>query len=1274
MSKQEQNNSKVQTASIVPKHVFGIRTDLQNCIQYFAPDKCAYIAGYDGVICMIKRNAQYFIPATEDYNAITSFSVDESNDCIVFFMSQTLEDKIYFIFRYINKTYLTIETGKTKTLYFQADKMQVVSSALNLSSGIFAALIGPIAPSMVVIYSLESRYNPKLTSKILLNASFPYTNININKYDTDKFAVWGDGGYAIINLNSKDTKPLEITASIFQEFSKCSFNIVACTWLSVTSVAFLNDSCDIMIMDFVSRHKGDNLAHKKLIKWNTIFETPPKGVAIFEKNTNLFVTRNDGFIVKLDNKCTKEEIVYEKASSSFKPVMNIPPMEVMCLSASKVSETTQNFGLLMATANGQIYMLDLSNDNAICDGSNYKYLLCSFHSDDITSIDVAKWKQLVASCSKDKSVRIWNYVNLQLEAMSTFEDEPLKVAFHPNGLHLAILFKDRVKVCDILEDSLQEFMDIRVFQPKDIKFSSFGTMISVCFKSAFQIYNFYTRQKIIDSRELTKQYQNLIPHTDEIKSLTWDADDTGFSTCGNDGRVIYWNISNFTQPIIYQRNSYFKATEIMTMDDFVSKKIFALDDNSLIEVFHSGNTKDEDTTKLDYDKDSQELQCKVVQDGRFSSMIFDQELKLLILSSPNDQTCSLSIFDYGKYMITNQKELLKFPANSMGIKSVKASSDMTYIFSGGNDRCLFFFNLKNVSKSADKRDIEIHEPENLILIPKEYLDKNAEKLREELNAKDEEIMREEEEFKGDLEKYKKELDKENANHEALVEDFANQKKELEQKIQSQNEYYENELAKIREEHKIKMDKLMAEQEANVKSKEDDKKTENKILKEEETKDKKNLILLNQEIRKDENNIRDEHQKVLDELNSQIDELKENHSEILSKIEIEKKDLMETNDKDIAEKRRELDKLKKYYEKTKQEHKEQEETLKKEIDEIRNANKRTENKRTKQKTELETLQQENQKLEKQIRDMQTDKNEKEETIKDKNELKRKLDKDNQELEKFKYVLHYKIKELKHNKEPKERKIQQMEKKAKDMEREIKSCELGQATIIIELSTNHQIIKIHEEQISKTEKRIEELRKYKKLFQENLYNSMKKARNHKDCKRELVLLKRNFLDKEKIDNIEKPFEANYELQREFLEKNVDHYKNKISKLNDLFVNDHNKVMKEKRQLIDIVNQLEKEKKEIEENEYKKDNVASITKPKIKLKADVPRFSQTMKKKKKKVEGEDNKEEDEENTLKELAEELKEIEKEIQWYKYWARKQETEKMNEKQMMRRGEDDLEY
>ena len=98
-----------------------------------------------------------------------------------------------------------------------------------------------------------------------------------------------------------------------------------------------------MIIDFVSRYKGDNLAHRKLIKWNSIFEMPPKGISIFEKNSNIFVTRDDGFIVKLENKCTKEEILYEKSSSSFRPVANIPQMEVLCLSSSKVNETSQTF-------------------------------------------------------------------------------------------------------------------------------------------------------------------------------------------------------------------------------------------------------------------------------------------------------------------------------------------------------------------------------------------------------------------------------------------------------------------------------------------------------------------------------------------------------------------------------------------------------------------------------------------------------------------------------------------------------------------------------------------------------------------------------------------------------------------------------------------------------------------------------------------------------------------------------------------------------------------
>ena len=655
----------------------------------------------------------------------------------------------------------------------------------------------------------------------------------------------------------------------------------------------------------------------------------------------------------------------------------------------------------------------------------------------------------------------------------------------------------------------------------------------------------------------------------------------------------------------------------------------------------------------------------VIEEGDFSDLVFDQESKILLLSYPNDQTCGLRMLDYGKYINQGLKDFLAFPANAFGIRAIKASSDMNHVFTGGNDRCLFFFSLGGVAKNTEKNTNDIQDADNLILISKEYLDKNAKSLRQILSKKDLEIQNEEEEFKLDSEKNKNELEEQEKILENTIEEFENQKIDLEKKKKNQIEINEEQLEKNRIEHNNKMNKLNSEHEINIKAKMEDLKIEEEKLKDLIKKNNNNIRKLTDDILQDKRKTEEEHKKIIEELSSEIKKLENKQTEILKQIEEDKKDKMDTNDRDIAEKRRELDKLKKHYEFTKSEHKTQEDKLKKEIDEIRSTNKKTENKRTKQKAELDTLQMENNKLEKQIRDMNTDKGEKEETLKDKNDLKRKLDKDNQELEKFKYVLHYKIKELKHNKEPKERKIQQMEKKAKDMEREIKSCEIGQAQIIIELSTNHQVIKIHEEQISKTEKRIEELRKYKKLFQENLYNSMKRAKNHKDCKRELVLLKRNFLDKEKIENVEKPFESNHELQREFLEKNVDHYKGKINTMNKIFVNDHSKVMKEKRQLISIENQLEKERREIQEADtYKSDKVSGASKPRGKKKADVPRFPHPKRKK-----GEEADEEDQDELkLKDLADELKAIVKEVQWYKYWGKKKELENMNKEKNDRKN------
>lgn len=39
----------------------------------------------------------------------------------------------------------------------------------------------------------------------------------------------------------------------------------------------------------------------------------------------------------------------------------------------------------------------------------FDYVICNFHSAAVTGLDLCIRKQILVTCSKDKTVRIWNY-------------------------------------------------------------------------------------------------------------------------------------------------------------------------------------------------------------------------------------------------------------------------------------------------------------------------------------------------------------------------------------------------------------------------------------------------------------------------------------------------------------------------------------------------------------------------------------------------------------------------------------------------------------------------------------------------------------------------------------------------------------------------------------------------------------------------------------------------------------------------------------------------
>lgn len=75
--------------------------------------------------------------------------------------------------------------------------------------------------------------------------------------------------------------------------------------------------------------------------------------------------------------------------------------------------------LVFTTENNQIMKVNVNLERPSED-AKYEYLIYPYHSRAIHGMDVCIKKNLVGTCSIDKSVRIWNYNNKTLEICEVF--------------------------------------------------------------------------------------------------------------------------------------------------------------------------------------------------------------------------------------------------------------------------------------------------------------------------------------------------------------------------------------------------------------------------------------------------------------------------------------------------------------------------------------------------------------------------------------------------------------------------------------------------------------------------------------------------------------------------------------------------------------------------------------------------------------------------------------------------------------------------------------
>lgn len=196
------------------------------------------------------------------------------------------------------------------------------------------------------------------------------------------------------------------------------------------------------------------------------------------------------------------------------------------------------------------------------------------HSEAITDISIATKKPLIATCSSDRSLKIWNYKNKKCEISKLYGDTIFSVSLHPSGLHLLVGFSDRLKLMNLLLDDLRIFQSFPIRACKLTSFSHGGHLFAAVFNNVVVIYNFSKFEVVA----------NLQGHSSKVRCIQWSKNDEYLVTSGADGAIYQWDPIKGTRCFdhVLRTTDY---TSITISDENV---VYACDSNGTLKEIKQG--------------------------------------------------------------------------------------------------------------------------------------------------------------------------------------------------------------------------------------------------------------------------------------------------------------------------------------------------------------------------------------------------------------------------------------------------------------------------------------------------------------------------------------------------------------------------------------------------------------------------------------------------------------------------------------------------------------
>ncbi|XP_024126534.1 cilia- and flagella-associated protein 57 isoform X2 [Oryzias melastigma] len=664
--------------------MLGLRTGVSNNLNFVDEHTLVYATGSSCVCLNRVQRSQRFFPGSEKSSSVRAMAVSASRRFLA--VSECGESACVTVFD------LQHEQGRKKKHLSAGDihAQEFVCVAFSHDSKYLIGQTG--APEWMLVFWLWEK-NKVLASMKTTTSSNPVNQVSFSPHSNTQLCVSGSGVFKLLRLSEGVLKQTS-TAKVE------NLNLLCHAWVSDDRLIAGTDTGRLLVSE-----SGDIRREIRMTSREEQSQTDRQVKVMRLKEAEALeglsscpitavLSYSKGFVCSTGpgTACLFEKM--EQDSYRRSREIQIPPdpqgdlltpadgQEIHSMCMSPAEET-----LAISTTRGQLLSVivsaaDMNKEQQL----HFDFVCQPFHSSPITGLSVCFRKPLVATCSLDRSVHIWNYETKELDLSKQFQEEAHSVALHPTGLFV---------------------LEFTVRSCRECAFSHGGHMFAAVSGNMIHVYSFISCENVL----------NLKGHSGKVRSIEWSLDDSRLVSCGMDGAVYEWNT----------RTGKRESESVLESCSFTGVA-FSLDYKSALAV-------------------GSDLTLKEIQDGQVLREVpADQDAHTALAVSHSGRVVftgtSSGAIRAIKYPLPSQRDWFQQRAHSGTITKMVITYDDQFLLSVSEDNCLLVSKIIDKDGRGLKSNRQIVHAEEILVTKAELEEKNQSMM--ELKMRLEELQMEHE--------------------------------------------------------------------------------------------------------------------------------------------------------------------------------------------------------------------------------------------------------------------------------------------------------------------------------------------------------------------------------------------------------------------------------------------------------------------------------------------------------------------------------------------------